>query len=146
MSNQLNAKLQTAKELLVGPLAKFIPARQREAIASNLRGNERGWFADKMIELHDLIEKMPHTYQTKGQGTNAVAYLHYFGGGSFNAWITEKDVDGGTQQAYGRQDIYGDGGDIGYVCIDEIVASKRCELDLHWTPIPLKECGKDGKD
>jgi hypothetical protein len=130
----------TAKRLLNGPLAKFIPVVQRRVISGLLLGEEGQWFAEKLIELHGIIEKMPHTGQTDGQGCAAIVHLHYFGGGTFNAWITEKDVDGGTMQAFGKQDLFGDGGELGYICIDEIVQSRHCEIDLHWTPRPLKEC------
>lgn len=136
----MNAKLQQAKALLVGPLAKFIPVSQRRVIAGCLRGEEGEWFADKLIEIHGIIEKMPHSYQTDGQGEKAIVHLHYFGGGTFNAWVTEKDVDGGTPQAFGRQDLFGDGGELGYISIDEIVRGRFSELDLHWTPKPLSEC------
>lgn len=142
----LNAKLQKAKSLLVGHLSKFIPVSQRAVIANNLRGEEREWFADKLIELEGIIEKMPVTYQTKGQGSEAVAHLHYFWGGSGNAWVTEKDVEGETPQAYGRQDLYGDGGSFGYICIDELVSTRGVELDLHWKAQPIKLCGKHGEE
>lgn len=135
----MTKKIEKAKALLIGELQKFIPVGQRQILASNLRGEEREWFADKMIELHDIIEKMPTTGETDGQGKAAVIHLHYFGGGTFNAWITEKDVDGGTQQAFGRQDLFGDGGELGYISIDEIVESRRTEIDLHWTPKTLGE-------
>jgi hypothetical protein len=139
--NPTSNKISLATQLLNGKLKKFIPVMQRRVIASNLRGEEGEWFADKLIEIDGIIEKMPKSYETEGQGANAVVHLHYFGGGTFNAWVTEKDAEGGTQQAFGKQDLFGDGGELGYISIDEIVASNRTELDLHWTPKPLKECG-----
>jgi hypothetical protein len=79
-----------------------------------------------------------------------VAYLHYFAGGQANWYITEKDKGcpddedyggpGGPpqQQAFGLADLFGDGGELGYISIAEILAN-RGELDLHWTPKPLSE-------
>ncbi len=95
-----------------------------------------------MIALADQLAAMPVTYQTSKLGKQAIVHLHYFLGGRVNAWITEKDKDGGTLQAFGKVDLFGDGGEVGYVCIDELLEA-GAELDFHWTPKPLGECGRE---
>ncbi len=129
---------QAKHELTNGELSKFIGQRQKSFLLPLLRGEERQWFASTLIELAQRIEKMPKSYETDGQGENAVVYLHYFTG-SGNWWITEKDAEGGVDQAFGKADLYGDGGELGYISITELVEN-NVEIDLHWTPKPLKEC------
>lgn len=135
--NQTQTDIAKAKTNLITVLAKFIGPAQKLAVANALRGEERAWFAAKVNELADVVAKMPHSYQTDGQGGDAVAHLHYFRGDA-DAWITEKDKDGGTPQAFGKIDL-GFGGELGYISIDELVQS-GCELDFHWEPKPIKEC------
>jgi hypothetical protein len=135
-----NALIASAKNhLATGILSKFIGRSQRSALAEVLRGEERAFFAEKLCKLAELINGMPHTYQQDGLGEKAIVYLHYFAGGAANWWITEKDMDGGTQQAFGKADLFGDGGELGYISIDEIVANNG-ELDLYWTPKTVGEC------
>ncbi|MGL4448509.1 MAG: hypothetical protein ACRCZA_12620 [Shewanella sp.] len=77
---------------------------------------------------------MAETYEQDGKGLAATAYLHYFRGGA-DWYITEKDSDGGTRQAYGWSDL-GAGGELGYISIDELTA-QNIELDLHFEPKAL---------
>ena len=122
-------------------LMKFIGKNQRKAIQQGLMGEEGDYFAKMIVDLADRIDGMPVTYEQDGLGENAIAYLHYFKNGS-DWYITEKDVDGGVQQAFGKADLYGDGGELGYISITELLECD-VELDLHWTPKPLKEIGKE---
>lgn len=134
------SRIPSAKNhLATGILRKFIGPAQRSALADILRGEEREYFAENLCALADLITTMPHTYQQDGMGGKATVHLHYFAGGRANWWITEKDMDGGTQQAFGKADLFGDGGELGYISIDEIVANGG-EIDLYWTPKTLSEC------
>ncbi len=115
-------------------LSPFLSVAQRHALGDALRGEEGEWFTAKLAEVAAVIEGMPTTYQT--DGTDAVVYLHYFTGGC-DWYITEKDVDGGVDQAFGIADL-GYGGEMGYISIREIVAT-GAELDLHWTPKPKSQ-------
>ena len=74
-----------------------------------------------------------------------MAHLHYFAGGQANWYITEEDtvthndeVQGIQLQAFGLTDLFADGGELGYISIQEIF---QCggELDLHFKPQPLAE-------
>lgn len=105
---------------------------------------EHEFFIRKAIELAGIIDEMPETKQTDGQGKAAIAHLHYFAGQA-NFYITEKDrgADDDTpeqfqSQAYGLADLFSDGGEIGYISLPEIFQSDA-ELDFHWTPKPLSE-------
>ena len=118
-------------------LQHFIGYGQRQALLAGLRGNEEEGIAEKILDIELLIGSMPKTYEQDGKGDDAVAYLHYFING-IDAYITEKDMEGkGTEQAMGWQDL-GYGGELGYICIDELLAV-GAELDLFFIPKTLKE-------
>lgn len=118
---------------------KFMPLNQQIAL---LKSDEHD---DVLKKLADRIEKMPKSYETDGQGKNAIAYLHYFKGGT-HVFITEKDKEDEQLQAYGltvlnRDWIYAE---MGYVSIDEL-KKHDFELDLFWTPVSIKEI-RDNED
>jgi hypothetical protein len=126
-------------------LQHFIGPSQRHAIIAAMRGEERQWFADKLGELARIVETMPATYGQDGKGDKAIAYLHYFAGGQASWWITEKDlgspqdpIPGQQLQAFGLADLFGDGGEVGYISIAEILENGG-ELDLHFAPKTLGE-------
>lgn len=134
----------------------FMSAQQRNAVKQFMQGEEKQFFYDKMVELADIIRNMPHTYQQRNED-QPTYYLHYFKGGA--DWhIAEKDKLGdGTLQAFGHADLFGDGGELGYINIDELVAN-GVELDLHFEPqklaakaaeevsAPPKQTGTQGQD
>ncbi|PSJ15983.1 DUF2958 domain-containing protein [Nitrosomonas supralitoralis] len=130
----------------VMPLLKnFIGAAQLAAVGSLIRGEEGQFFKDKLIEIANEIKTMPKTYDQDGMGDKAIAYLHYFKG-SGDWYITEKDMEDDQIQAFGLADIFGDGGELGYINIEEII-QHGVELDFHWTPKTLGQIrGTDSKD
>jgi hypothetical protein len=122
-------------------LRHFINPDQMSVILGYARRSEdRQFFRDKLCELAAIVASMPGPYATNGQGENAIIWLHYFAGGSASWYITERDnVEGEEQhQAHGLADLFGDGGERGYISIAEILAN-RGEIDLHWTPCSLAE-------
>lgn len=141
-----------------GLFVNWMSVSQRAVLKEGLNGEESAYFVDMLTELRTRIENMPKTYETDGQGDEAVAYLHYFIG-SIDAWITEKDVCEDTRdvprlvtdpappiansaqlQAFGMQQISGEFGDaeLGYISIKELIEN-GVELDLYWTPTKLKD-------
>jgi hypothetical protein len=128
-------------------LAHFIGLSQRACVLQCFKGEEQEWFFDKVIELHQRITTMPKTYEQEGKGDQAIVYLHYFAGGQANAYITERDAGGpkdapedkGKQfQAFGLADMFSDGGEVGYISIEEWI-NNDAELDFHFTPCTLAE-------
>jgi hypothetical protein len=124
-------------------LQHFIGPSQRHAVIVAMRGEERQFFADKLGELARIVETMPRTYEQDGKDDQAIAYLHYFAGGVASWWITEKDLGspqdtnpGEQLQAYGLSDLFGDGGEVGYISIAEILENGG-ELDFHFQPKTL---------
>lgn len=117
----------------------FISMSQRAVMCNQCRGEEGDFFLQKFIDLRNLIESMPTTRQTDGQGDEAIAHLHYFCGGS-DWYITEKDIEGGVYQAFGFAVLNGDTdcAEYGYISILELV-SHRVELDLYFTPVSMAE-------
>lgn len=117
-------------------LKRFIGGAQLSAISSAMRGEEGQFFRDKLIEVANVIQTMPKTYGQDGMGDDAIAYLHYFkGAGDWH--ITEKDMEDEQLQAFGLADLFGDGGELGYISIEELIGA-GVELDLYWTPKTLK--------
>lgn len=122
-------------------LKHFMSEGQLIVMVEGTRGEEKEFFKNKIIELATLISAMPRSYQTDGQGKKAIVHLHYFLGAA-HFYITEKDKDSGLKpigqqlQAFGVADLYGDGGELGYISIPEIV-NAGAELDLHWIPSDL---------
>lgn len=122
-------------------LSGFICPAQLAAIADAMRGEEKEFFFQKAVELAELITNMPATYETDGQGLDAVVHLHYFKNG-FDWFVTEKDMLEDQHQAFGLADM-GDP-ELGYISIVELLAN-RVELDLYWTPVPLKDIKQRGR-
>lgn len=119
-------------------LRGFIGANQLYAVAEGCRGEEAQFFFDKLVELARIVETMPKTYEQEGKGDDAIAFLHYFAGGQGSWWITEKEKLPEQCQAFGLADPFGDGGEVGYISIVELLANDA-ELDFHFTPKTLRE-------
>ncbi len=124
----------------VKTLQQFIGKSQMQAMADNCRGEEREYFKAKFVEMATIVANMPKTYEQDGKGDNAIVYLHYFTAGA-DWFIYEKDIEAEQHQAFGLADIYGDGGELGYISIVELLEA-GAELDLHFTPITLYELKK----
>ncbi len=136
LRQQSPKELQARKALR--ELGQFIGTTQRMTVLECFKGEEQEWFLDKVIELHQLITAMPKTYEQDGKGDKAMVYLHYFAGGQANAYITERDMESEQHQAFGLADLFGDGGELGYISLVEWLAN-GAELDFHFTPCTLGE-------
>lgn len=115
----------------------FVPVMQLKTLVSGLRGEERGYFRECLRAIEKIVTTMPATYGQDGLGDDAVIHLHYFLGGC-DWWITEKDIEGGIDQAFGLVDL-GHGPELGYISIAELVRVKAMDLDLHWEPQTLAQ-------
>ena len=122
-------------------LKPFIGKQQLSVMLDMCKGDEREWFIVRMVELAALISTMPKTYEQDGKCEAAIAHLHYFTAGA-DWYITEKDAETpdepGQHQAFGLADLFGDGGELGYISIIELIEN-GAELDIHWTPRALSE-------
>ncbi len=103
-----------------------------------LMSDDGAFYVNAAIDFAARIAAMPATYEQRDVN-DAVAHLHYFIGGC-DAYITEKDIEGGVHQSYGIRDI-GYGFSAGYICITEMVEA-GAQLDLHFTPAPLSTIRK----
>lgn len=114
----------------------FMSLPQRASLVQGGRGEEKQYFREMVRDLKNLIKNMPATYGQDGVKDPTV-YLHYFKNGS-DWYITEKDMDGGVDQAFGYAILNGDTemAEMGYISIREL-ASVGAELDLHFNPQPL---------
>jgi Protein of unknown function (DUF2958) len=119
-------------------LTQFIGPSQRRCVLAGFRCEEAEFFFDKILELHALITAMPKTYEQDGLGDQAIVTLHYFAGGQANWYIIEKDQETEQLQAFGLADLFGDGGELGYISLVELLAC-GAELDFHFPPRTLGE-------
>jgi hypothetical protein len=130
-------------------LGNHLGMSQRKAVGAAMRGEERQYFYDKMVELDETVRNMPVTYSQDGKGDAAVAYLHYFTGSS-DWYITERDKgdpddspEQANSQAFGFAVLNGDteNAELGYINIGELTRH-GAELDFHWSPKTLGEIKK----
>lgn len=140
---------ETTKGLQMANLAQFIPPVQLETTLELTKGEEGQFFKDTLANIEKIVDSMPKTYETDGQGYDAIAHLHYFLG-SADIFLTEKDMEDQQLQAFGWICLDGDpnGGELGYVNLEEIFSVAiqgvhRFELDYHFEPKPLKEALKE---
>lgn len=122
-------------------IARFVSPAQLDAITYAMQGEEQAYFFQKVVDLAELITNMPSTYQTDGMGEEAVVFLHYFSG-QFDWFITEKDMLHVQLQAFGLARMWEE--ELGYININEL-RENQAELDLYWTPVPLKDINQRGK-
>jgi hypothetical protein len=120
-------------------LNQYIGKNQLRVLHSCLRGEEKEFFRQMIDRLKSTIAGMPVTYETDGQGDEAVAVLHYFNGSS-DWWIIERDVEDEQLQAFGFTCLNGwtDSAELGYISIQELIEN-NVELDLYWHPKTLGE-------
>lgn len=120
-------------------LVPFLSYSQHKTMAVLAGGGGDGsdFYTHRILDLANQIETMPKTYEQDGMGDEAIAHLHYFSGSS-DWYITEKDMDGGVQQAFGYAILNGDEemAGLGFISIEELT-SHGVELDLHFTPCTL---------
>ena len=121
----------------IAQLRGFIGTAQLQAIGLVCYSEEKQFMFEKLAEMAGIITTMPRTYETDGQGQQAIAQLHYFTGGC-DWYITERDQESEQLQAFGLANL-GYGGELGYISIVEILES-GAELDLYWTPKPISQC------
>jgi len=117
-------------------LRGFIGTAQLQAIGQLCYSEEKQFMFAKLAEMAGIVTDMPKTYETDGQGQQAIAQLHYFTGGC-DWYITERDQETEQLQAFGLANL-GYGGELGYISIVEILES-GAELDLYWTPKPISQ-------
>ena len=116
---------------------RFIGSQQIRVMQDACRSEEGEWFRAKFLELAALFDSMPKTYQQDGLGDQAIVHLHYFNP-SADWYITERDSSAAQHQAFGLADLYGDGGELGYISILELIRA-GVDFDLHWAPRTLAE-------
>lgn len=123
-------------------LQRFIMPSQLSMLGDLCRGEEMDFFKNKLLELSDTVNSMPVTYETDGQGDQAVVQLHYFTQGC-DWYVTERDQETEQLQAFGMADL-GYGGELGYISIVELLEC-GAELDLHWKPKTLAQVSAESQ-
>jgi len=110
-------------------LRYFVSAAELESIGNAcLRSEDGEFYRATLARLGELVDTMPGTYETDGQGDSAVAYLHYFSP-AYDWYIVERDCEEEQHQAFGLACLHDD--ELGYISIHELLEC-GAELDLHW--------------
>ncbi len=117
-------------------LKNFISKQQLNSLGHILKSEEKQYAKEKIDYFFDLIQKMPKTYETDGQGDKAIVYLHYFKS-SVDFFVTEKDMEDEQLQAFGLVNMNSEL-ELGYISIKELL-ELNFELDLSFTPKTLEE-------
>ena len=117
-------------------LKNFISKQQINSLEYLLKSEEKQYFKDKIDEIYTIVDTMPKTYETDGQGNEAIAYLHYYKSG-IDFFVTEKDMEEEQLQAFGLVNMNGEL-ELGYISIQELL-ELNFELDLNFVPKKLKE-------
>lgn len=118
-------------------LKHFLPRCMLSTLRTSCKGEEKDFFIDMLRSLASRIKGMPPPYGTRDQG-DAIVWLHYFTPNG-DWYVTEKDSSAEQHQAFGLVDLYHDGGDLGYISIAEMLGHPLVNLDLYWTPKPLRD-------
>ena len=116
-------------------LEQFINQNQLHILNSLKDGEEGECFVEIENKIKSVIETMPKTYETDGQGDDAIVHLHYFNAGC-DWYITERDIGDEQLQAFGLVKIAFT--ELGYISIKELL-KLNVELDFYWTPKTLGE-------
>jgi hypothetical protein len=134
LHNSMEGKETQQFEEACEALQHFIGATQKMVLAEVIDGEESQFFVGKLNELANIMSTMPKTYETDGQGDEAIAHLHYFTAG-FDWYITERDMEEEQLQAFGLACLFEK--ELGYISIDELLRN-GAELDLHFEPRAIK--------
>lgn len=118
----------------ISAIGHMIPKRQLAFIREMADSEELGHFVERLQNLERLVRETPAMYATDGEGRKAIAYLHYFHGGS-DWWIKELDSNG--ENAFGMVVLNGGDAELGYISIEELT-SVNVEIDLYWEPTTLE--------
>ena len=109
----------------------FMSSSQINCLVDGFRSEEKEFFKEKAREIAGIINNMPVTYEQDGDANDAIVYLHYFTGGC-DWWITEKDIEGGIDQAFGFACINDpQNAELGYISIRELTKN-NVELDFYY--------------
>jgi hypothetical protein len=132
-----------AADVALTKLKGFMGREQLATVRQLMKGEEKEFFYDKMIELADVVEKMPSTGQA---AKDPIVHLHYFVG-ACDWYIYEKDKgapDDKPEDFQSQARGYANLGDpqnaeVGYISLPEMFAAAPVELDFHWKPEPLSK-------
>lgn len=116
--------------------AKFMPRHQKDLVARYPDDDKR-----QILEgIEENLKKLRGYRSQDGMGDNAIVYAHYFYGQT-DYFITETDFDedAGYENLIGFAILNGDTqfAEFGAVSLDELVQSRRIELDFYWMPVTL---------
>ena len=126
------------------PIDKLIPYGQLQSLKQGEKEIEQG-LRDEPLFLDDLNQSyklVPKIYTQDGKGMNAVAYFHYFYGGS-DWYITEYDKD--TNEGYGYAILNGDTqmSEMGYIDLAGLTQKRsgfqQINIDQYFKPQTLNQ-------
>lgn len=93
----------------------------------------------------EILATLPALYAQDGKGMEAIVHVKFFNPCGAATWyITEGSEEDGDWRFFGLCDLFGDGGELGYVMLSELQSVRlmgglKIERDLYWTPVPLSQ-------
>jgi hypothetical protein len=118
-------------------LNEILPKHQLWVVKGKKPQSIKVDFADSLERQIELYKVLPEYNSQDKKGKEAVAYLHYFYGGS-DWYVTEKDTH---PYCYGFAILNGDmmNAEFGSMSFDEFIRNGKVELDFHWEPNTINE-------
>lgn len=95
----------------------------------------------------EVIAKLPKLYSQEKNPDPMVVLKFFNPCGAATWYITEGEEENGDWRFFGLCDLFGDGGELGYVMLSELESVRlpfglRIERDMYWTPKPLSAVQK----
>ena len=129
------------------PIERLIPYYQLQALKEGEKEIEKGKRSEPLFldDLNEAYKLIPSLYGQDGKGRNAVAYFHYFAGGS-DWYITELDKE--NYEAYGYVILNGDTqmSEFGYIDLNGLTSKmegvnrfKLPQIDQYFRPQTLNQ-------
>jgi hypothetical protein len=142
MTHKMGIKIPEIKDFNA---RQWVPPMQLEVWMGNMTGEEGDYFIDKMVELSDIVKRMP---LATDQEAESKPHLRYFTGDmTWHIYAKDFPYDGDSdnpndpgnpkgdqRQAFGHADL-GYGGEFGYISLVEMFeVAPSLNLDMHFTP------------
>jgi hypothetical protein len=90
-----------------------------------------------------ILKKLPPLFAQDQVDVDPTVFVKFFNPCGAATWyITEGEQDGDDFRMFGLADLFNDGGELGYISLNELASIRlpfglRIERDIHFTPCPL---------
>lgn len=136
----MNQEAMNRRKLLIKDLMtlrRFVPVFQFQTLNEQLKGPEKEFFAEVVVDLANTFRGMPAIGGNHDNyGESAIVHLHYFSPAG-DWWITERDPGHTQSQVFGLADL--GFREFGYIPLVELLRQPLVEVDFHWKKLAVGE-------